>query len=394
MGRMRAFRFVTLLTMLLAGCGSPASGGTISGQIFVATQGGTSFKLGAVEVRLYPYDATAETLVQRRREIQKMSDERTELLQIAGRSDNTTHIDAYLRSGLIYFEVLGEPLLSVHTDADGKYAVVPPYSGRFIVAARTERHAFDSVETYCWLQTVDVDGDQVLNLANNSMTDSGDKLSIIQTGGSNDESYAALGKKQLAELWKSVAATENEREGVRKHAEAERQQRKESYIKDHFTDLVKASQVRALKIHPDLAVAGSDFNKKFVAQYTEMEAKKDPLLSDPFWPERIAGDTPPELDIPAPVPALSAASPSETPPVVAGWRTPVPPYPVQARMSHVQGTTTVRITTDASGNVSICVIVKSAGSSILDSSTQGYVIHNWKGPPNSSHDTTFDYRLQ
>ncbi len=76
------------------------------------------------------------------------------------------------------------------------------------------------------------------------------------------------------------------------------------------------------------------------------------------------------------------------------WRTPHPPYPAQARMSHVVGTTTVRITTDASGNVSSVVIVKSAGSAILDSSTQGYVKMNWKGPPNGTKDTTFEYRLQ
>ena len=77
-----------------------------------------------------------------------------------------------------------------------------------------------------------------------------------------------------------------------------------------------------------------------------------------------------------------------------GWRTPKPPYPAQARMSHVQGTTTVRITTDASGNVSSVVIVKSAGSAILDNSTQGYVRNNWKGPPNSTHQTDFAYQLQ
>ena len=76
------------------------------------------------------------------------------------------------------------------------------------------------------------------------------------------------------------------------------------------------------------------------------------------------------------------------------WVTPHPPYPAQARMSHVTGTTTVHITTDATGRVSNCSIVKSAGSPLLDSSTQGYVKNNWKGPPNSSHDTTFEYRLQ
>ena len=80
--------------------------------------------------------------------------------------------------------------------------------------------------------------------------------------------------------------------------------------------------------------------------------------------------------------------------VGVGWRTPHPPYPAQARMSHVTGVTRVRFTTDASGSVSSVVIVKSAGSAILDSSTQGYVKMNWKGPPNSTKEQEFEYRLQ
>ena len=80
--------------------------------------------------------------------------------------------------------------------------------------------------------------------------------------------------------------------------------------------------------------------------------------------------------------------------VVGTWSLPHPPYPAQARMSHVTGTTTVRVTTDASGRVSNVTIVKSAGSAILDSSTQGYVRNNWHGPPNATRETSFEYRLQ
>lgn len=80
--------------------------------------------------------------------------------------------------------------------------------------------------------------------------------------------------------------------------------------------------------------------------------------------------------------------------VGGSWRTPHPPYPAQARMSHVTGTTVVRYTTDASGSISSVAIVKSAGSAILDSNTQSYVKMNWKGPPNATNTTTFEYRLQ
>lgn len=79
--------------------------------------------------------------------------------------------------------------------------------------------------------------------------------------------------------------------------------------------------------------------------------------------------------------------------VGGNWSTPHPGYPQQARMSHVTGTTTVHVTTDASGGISSVVITKSAGSAILDSSTQGYVRANWHGPPNASKDVSFEYRL-
>ena len=80
--------------------------------------------------------------------------------------------------------------------------------------------------------------------------------------------------------------------------------------------------------------------------------------------------------------------------VGVGWSSPHPPYPAAARASHITGTTTVSYTTDASGHVSSVNITQSAGNAILDHYTQMYVKENWKGPPNSSHSTTFEYRLQ
>jgi TonB family protein len=76
------------------------------------------------------------------------------------------------------------------------------------------------------------------------------------------------------------------------------------------------------------------------------------------------------------------------------WSMPHPPYPAAARASHVTGTTTVSISTDATGKVSNVTITASAGNAILDHFTQVYVKDNWKGPPNSTHTTTFEYRLQ
>ena len=77
-----------------------------------------------------------------------------------------------------------------------------------------------------------------------------------------------------------------------------------------------------------------------------------------------------------------------------GWRIPKPGYPAAARASHITGSTTVHVTTDASGNISAVTITQRAGNAILDHYTEEYVKSNWHGPPNSSRDTSFVYQLQ
>ena len=73
------------------------------------------------------------------------------------------------------------------------------------------------------------------------------------------------------------------------------------------------------------------------------------------------------------------------------WVLPNPRYPAQALASHIRGDTTVRVTTNASGAISSCVVVKSAGSAILDNNSQQYAQMNGKGPPNSTYTRTFSY---
>ena len=76
-----------------------------------------------------------------------------------------------------------------------------------------------------------------------------------------------------------------------------------------------------------------------------------------------------------------------------GWTTPTPIYPAAARASHIQGSTTVEVTTDASGNIASVTVIKSAGSPILDFNTKSYVKNNWKGPPSSTRTREFSYVL-
>ncbi len=83
--------------------------------------------------------------------------------------------------------------------------------------------------------------------------------------------------------------------------------------------------------------------------------------------------------------------------VAGAWVMPHPPYPralLAARGAGVTGATTVRITTDASGQVSNVVIVKSTGNLALDSATENYVRMNWHGPPNAGRTTEFVYQIK
>ena len=223
------------------------------------------------------------------------------------------------------------------------------------------------------------------------MTSGNDPHSLILTEGSSREAVASAGQNS----WERLKRYAEEEKQKRKAEEDAAAARRADYIRAHLPELVKASQLRALRSHPDLSVPNSVLNQKFVAAYRELQAKNDPMLEDPNWPEILAGDTPPSLSLPNFAPQIPATTATLGGlPETRTWRTPRPPYPTQARMSHLTGTTTVRVTTDASGSVSSVQILKSAGSAILDSSTQGFVKMNWKGPPNSTRDTSFDYRLQ
>ncbi len=76
-----------------------------------------------------------------------------------------------------------------------------------------------------------------------------------------------------------------------------------------------------------------------------------------------------------------------------GWRTPRPPYPAAALASRIQGSGSVRISTDGSGNVSDVTITGSINP-ILDANTRSFARGNWKGPPNATRTVPVIYRIR
>lgn len=76
-----------------------------------------------------------------------------------------------------------------------------------------------------------------------------------------------------------------------------------------------------------------------------------------------------------------------------GWRTPRPPYPATALALRIQGSGSVRISTDASGNVTN-VVVTDPINPILDANTRAFARDNWKGPPNASRTVPVIYQIR
>lgn len=112
---------------------------------------------------------------------------------------------------------------------------------------------------------------------------------------------------------------------------------------------------------------------------------------------KFTGPIPPNVKRgPVYVPGVVGGNPNGTKPTGtpgAGWKTPKPPYPAQAKAMRAQGETSVTFTTDSGGNVTNVTISKSAGA-ILDNFTRSYVRSNWKGPPNATKTTSFVYQLR
>lgn len=145
-----------------------AAKGTVSGQVFVSTQGGENFKLGAVQVGLFARDAIDILLAG----LKKYADYKIQ-------NDFFDHV---YYSGAFYFAYFQFPIQTAETDADGKFAIEVPKTGRFVIAAQAQRSVGDHTEHYYWLQPVSPEsGQRIQNLSNNNLTSTTGTSSLVHT---------------------------------------------------------------------------------------------------------------------------------------------------------------------------------------------------------------------
>jgi hypothetical protein len=87
-------------------------------------------------------------------------------------------------SGTFYLEGLPSPVKVATTDADGEFSLtVPGEGGPYVLAAHTQRQVVDETEEYAWLIRVPpeaLNGSKVL-LSNDTMTTSSSPLSLLHT---------------------------------------------------------------------------------------------------------------------------------------------------------------------------------------------------------------------
>ena len=164
-----------------------ATKGTLSGQVFVSSKGGENFKLGAVQVALFSRDSVDVLIAG----LKTYADIKIQELTRSANAPQTAREQRvvilksrdFYYSGSFYFGSLYSAIQTAETDADGKFIIEVPRSGRFVIAAQAKRSVMQYAEHYYWLQPVSLEGQQQLtqNLSNNNLTSTTGSSSLIHT---------------------------------------------------------------------------------------------------------------------------------------------------------------------------------------------------------------------
>lgn len=174
--------------------------GHLNGEIFIATQGGTAYKLGAVEVGLYKLERIKPTIERTKGNISTLlaaldpgveaaranKDAKDKTAQYG--YDSQAH-DEYIRllekreavtDGENYLTSLPGADAVTETNADGKFAIELPTRGEYAIVAKAQRSVGKDTEHYYWIIKVGLDGadQKTVMLTNNNLYGhkSGDSL--------------------------------------------------------------------------------------------------------------------------------------------------------------------------------------------------------------------------
>jgi hypothetical protein len=132
-------------------------------------------------------DATSQALNAARQDVgaaqQGVGEAQQGVGEARGRDNNLLKQETFYYSGSFYFSHLRSPIQTAETDADGKFMIEVPRTGKFVIAAKGERSVGQETEKYYWLQPVSLEGQRqrVQNLTNNDLTSTTGTSSLILT---------------------------------------------------------------------------------------------------------------------------------------------------------------------------------------------------------------------
>jgi hypothetical protein len=212
---MKRIIFIVLaISVCLASCSSST---TVTGEVFVVTAGAGNYKLGLVHIEAVPekdmleffanlpkvdHSADADRLKAAQAELDEakqqvlLADQKAMKQQAAGNLDKlddyrlaldeaerakyavyqaerrVSEADRAMTEVLgpeSYFGLIPPGVASSTTDSDGKYKLIIPRKGRYMIVARASRRAGGSDENYYWANWINADGQpQSLTLSNNN----------------------------------------------------------------------------------------------------------------------------------------------------------------------------------------------------------------------------------
>jgi hypothetical protein len=230
----KRLHWAAVVLVLIVSFSIPAFGdetnGTITGQVFIVTKAADNVRLGLVKIMLFPEEAITNYVADRNKQInddrpdfdKQIADFDKSILEMKENLEKIKATEEKLRTlgtdvspinrpgiqsveGFIalleqqreskleakqnwpasshYFKDLPTSLSSTRTDADGKFSLQIPKSGRFAIAAHASRKTYSANEEYYWMVWVSLNGRESTNiiLGNQNLMSSGSQESVVST---------------------------------------------------------------------------------------------------------------------------------------------------------------------------------------------------------------------
>jgi len=192
----------------------------LEGEVFIVTKGGQNYKLGLVEIMVFPLDQIKGLMAVRDQQskeaysstiesVRKAYENREDKWQILQKAyhDYSTESEQrlsqakrdwedakyqenkvieqneYYRSGEFYFAMLPEPIMTTKTNSDGRFKLRLSTKEQFAIMARGQRQVGVETDKYFWAIQTSLNGHSLnsIQLSNDNMTISKHPDSLIQT---------------------------------------------------------------------------------------------------------------------------------------------------------------------------------------------------------------------